>query len=91
MCDRFEDRDRGFERVVGRFRPGHPVRRRRESVGGPELEPVMHMENRGVQAFPVIESGLADSPQSVITSQVTNGVAIRMAILTAVTQAMESL
>ncbi len=43
--------------------------------------------NRGIE----IESGLADSPQSVITSQVTNGVAIRMAILTAVTQAMESL
>lgn len=42
--------------------------------------------NRGIE----IESSLADSPQSVITNQVTNGVAIRMAILTAVTQTMES-
>jgi aspartate carbamoyltransferase catalytic subunit len=38
--------------------------------------------NRGIE----IESSLADSPQSVITNQVTNGVAIRMALLTAVTQ-----
>jgi aspartate carbamoyltransferase catalytic subunit len=42
--------------------------------------------NRGIE----IESSLADSPQSVITNQVTNGVAIRMALLTAVTQTMES-
>jgi aspartate carbamoyltransferase catalytic subunit len=40
--------------------------------------------NRGIE----IESSLADSPQSVITTQVTNGVAIRMAILTAVTRHM---
>jgi aspartate carbamoyltransferase catalytic subunit len=40
--------------------------------------------NRGIE----IESSLADSPQSVITKQVTNGVAIRMAILTTVTQDM---
>jgi aspartate carbamoyltransferase catalytic subunit len=42
--------------------------------------------NRGIE----IESSLADSPQSVITKQVTNGVAVRMAILTAVTNTMES-
>lgn len=40
--------------------------------------------NRGIE----IESSLADSPRSVITTQVTNGVAIRMAILTAVTKHM---
>ena len=33
--------------------------------------------NRGIE----IESALADSPQSVITQQVTNGVAVRMAVL----------
>jgi len=42
--------------------------------------------NRGIE----IESSLADSPQSVITNQVTNGLAIRMALLTAVTQTMGS-
>ena len=36
--------------------------------------------NRGIE----IESSLADSPQSVITRQVTNGVAVRMAVLDAV-------
>ena len=36
--------------------------------------------NRGIE----IEASLADGPQSVITQQVTNGVAVRMAILTAV-------
>ena len=40
--------------------------------------------NRGIE----IESSLADSPQSVVTNQVTNGVAIRMAILNAVTKQM---
>ncbi|KXS47354.1 MAG: aspartate carbamoyltransferase catalytic subunit [Halanaerobium sp. T82-1] len=33
--------------------------------------------NRGIE----IESSVADSPQSVITEQVKNGVAIRMALL----------
>jgi aspartate carbamoyltransferase catalytic subunit len=42
--------------------------------------------NRGIE----IESSLADSPQSVITTQVTNGVAIRMAILTNVMRAADS-
>jgi aspartate carbamoyltransferase catalytic subunit len=42
--------------------------------------------NRGIE----IESSLADSPRSVITKQVTNGVAIRMAILSAVIETLES-
>ena len=37
--------------------------------------------NRGIE----IESSLADGPRSVITQQVTNGVAVRMAILTSIT------
>ncbi len=36
-----------------------------------------------------IESGLADSPQSVVTRQVTNGVAVRMAVLAAVTESQK--
>lgn len=40
--------------------------------------------NRGIE----IESALADSPCSVITRQVTNGVAVRMAVLERVSQAM---
>jgi len=43
--------------------------------------------NRGVE----IESTLADSPRSAIAQQVTNGVAVRMAILSAVTPARTSL
>jgi aspartate carbamoyltransferase catalytic subunit len=42
--------------------------------------------NRGIE----IESGLADSRRSVITKQVTNGVAIRMAILCDVIETLES-
>jgi len=40
--------------------------------------------NRGIE----IESTLADSPASVITQQVTNGVAVRMAVLEHVSRAM---
>ena len=40
--------------------------------------------NRGIE----IESRLADGPRSMITRQVTNGVAVRMAVLTAVTAAV---
>ncbi len=40
--------------------------------------------NRGIE----IESALADSPRSVITRQVTNGVAVRMAVLERVCQGM---
>jgi aspartate carbamoyltransferase catalytic subunit len=42
--------------------------------------------NRGIE----IESSLADSRQSVITEQVTNGVAVRMAILATVSKTLES-
>jgi len=42
--------------------------------------------NRGIE----IESVLADSPASAITQQVANGVAVRMAVLERVSQAMES-
>lgn len=42
--------------------------------------------NRGIE----IESSLADSRHSVITRQVTNGVAVRMAILSAVIESLES-
>ena len=40
--------------------------------------------NRGVE----IESSLADSPASVIAEQVTNGVAVRMAILSTVARTL---
>ena len=43
--------------------------------------------NRGIE----IESTLADSPASVITQQVTNGVAVRMAVLERVNNAMASI
>jgi len=41
--------------------------------------------NRGIE----IESTLADSSQSVITEQVTNGVAVRMALLDTVAKTLE--
>jgi len=41
--------------------------------------------NRGIE----IESSLADSPSSVITEQVKNGVAVRMAVLSAVIKTLE--
>jgi aspartate carbamoyltransferase catalytic subunit len=40
--------------------------------------------NRGIE----IESSLADSPSSVVTQQVSNGVAVRMAVLERVSKAM---
>jgi aspartate carbamoyltransferase catalytic subunit len=40
--------------------------------------------NRGIE----IESVLADGPRSVITQQVTNGVAVRMAVLDRVSRIM---
>lgn len=42
--------------------------------------------NRGIE----IESSLADSPCSVITTQVTNGVAVRMAVLSSVAHTLDS-
>ena len=41
--------------------------------------------NRGIE----IEGSLADSEQSVITEQVANGVAVRMAVLERVAKALE--
>jgi aspartate carbamoyltransferase catalytic subunit len=41
--------------------------------------------NRGIE----IESSLADGPSSVIVEQVTNGVAVRMALLETVVETME--
>ena len=41
--------------------------------------------NRGIE----IESSLADSPNSVITNQVTNGVAVRMAVLSSVSKTID--
>jgi aspartate carbamoyltransferase catalytic subunit len=43
--------------------------------------------NRGIE----IESSLADSPNSVITNQVTNGVAVRMAVLSSVSKTIDGL
>ncbi len=42
--------------------------------------------NRGIE----IESSLADSPASVITDQVKNGVAVRMAVLNAVVESLDN-
>ena len=42
--------------------------------------------NRGIE----IEGALADGPQSVITQQVTNGVAVRMAVLDRVTKSLNA-
>ena len=42
--------------------------------------------NRGIE----IEGALADGPHSVITKQVTNGVAVRMAVLRRVAEAMDA-
>jgi aspartate carbamoyltransferase catalytic subunit len=43
--------------------------------------------NRGIE----IDSSVADGPQSVIRMQVTNGVAVRMAVLEAVTEGLRRL
>ena len=42
--------------------------------------------NRGVE----IEAAVADGPASVITEQVTNGVAVRMAVLARVSKSLQS-
>ena len=42
--------------------------------------------NRGIE----IESLLADGPQSMITQQVTNGVAVRMAVLERVARTLDA-
>lgn len=63
------------------------VSRERMKLAAPDAI-VMHPGpmNRGIE----IESTLADSPQSVITQQVTNGVAVRMAILDTVSKTLAS-
>ena len=64
----------GIDEYFGRY----GVSRKRMRRAKPDAI-VMHPGpmNRGIE----IESELADSPQSVITRQVTNGVAVRMAVL----------
>jgi len=59
----------------------------RMKIAAPEAI-VMHPGpmNRGIE----IESSLADSRRSVITKQVTNGVAVRMAVLSAVSRSLSS-
>jgi aspartate carbamoyltransferase catalytic subunit len=63
------------------------ISRERMQLAAPDAI-VMHPGpmNRGIE----IESALADSPASVITRQVTNGVAVRMAILSTVTETLEA-
>ena len=57
-----------------------------ESIKGAKPDAIMHPGpmNRGIE----IEGSLADGPRSVITQQVTNGVAIRMAVLDRVGKTM---
>ncbi|MFQ5609836.1 MAG: aspartate carbamoyltransferase catalytic subunit [Woeseiaceae bacterium] len=59
----------------------------RMSIAKPDAI-VMHPGpmNRGIE----IEGALADSPQSVITQQVTNGVAVRMAVLERVARTLDA-
>ncbi len=63
------------------------ISRERMKLAAPDAI-VMHPGpmNRGIE----IESALADSPASVITRQVTNGVAVRMAILAVVIETLEA-
>jgi len=63
------------------------VTHRRMKLAAPDAI-VMHPGpmNRGIE----IESSLADSPASVITSQVTNGLAVRMAVLETVAKTLAS-
>lgn len=70
---------------VDEYFSSYGVNQHRLSLAAPDAI-VMHPGpmNRGIE----IESSLADSPRSVITRQVTNGVAVRMAVLTAVTETL---
>jgi aspartate carbamoyltransferase catalytic subunit len=72
---------------TGEYFANFGISRERMQLAAPDAI-VMHPGpmNRGVE----IESGLADSPQSVITQQVTNGVAVRMAVLSMVGQNMNT-
>ena len=72
---------------IDEYFANYGISHERMKVAAPDAI-VMHPGpmNRGIE----IESSLADSPQSVITEQVTNGLAIRMAILTSVVKAANS-
>lgn len=67
---------------IDEYFANYGVSTERLKIASPDVI-VMHPGpmNRGIE----IESALADSPRSVITEQVTSGVAVRMAILCAVT------
>ncbi|MDA0706021.1 MAG: aspartate carbamoyltransferase catalytic subunit [Proteobacteria bacterium] len=77
--DGIPDSDQYFEQ--------YGVSKKRLQVAAPDVI-VMHPGpmNRGIE----IESTLADSPASVITQQVSNGVAVRMAVLEWVSRTMAS-
>ncbi len=73
----------GIDEYFARYGISHE----RMEIAAPDAI-VMHPGpmNRGIE----IESSLADSPASVITKQVSNGVAVRMAILERVTRTLET-
>ncbi|MDH3546858.1 MAG: aspartate carbamoyltransferase catalytic subunit [Gammaproteobacteria bacterium] len=72
---------------IDEYFANYGISRERMRIAAPDAI-VMHPGpmNRGIE----IESALADSPASVITEQVTNGVAVRMAVLEHVSRAMAS-
>jgi aspartate carbamoyltransferase catalytic subunit len=72
---------------IDEYFASYGLSRERMKLAAPDAI-VMHPGpmNRGIE----IESALADSPASVITRQVTNGVAVRMAILSVVTETLEA-
>ena len=60
---------------------------RREDAIGTSFLPTIHPDD-AARVRREVEGMLADGPQSVITQQVTNGVAIRMAVLDRVARTM---
>ena len=70
---------------IDEYFANYGVSAKRMKIAAPDAI-IMHPGpmNRGIE----IESSLADSPQSVITEQVTNGVAVRMAVLEHVSRLM---
>ena len=72
---------------VDEYFANYGVTRKRMEHAAPDAI-VMHPGpmNRGIE----IESSLADSPSSVITEQVKNGVAVRMAVLAAVARTQDA-
>ncbi len=73
-----ERQDRGFFPTTDEYFRLWGLTRERLRLARPDAV-VMHPGpmNRGIE----IDSGVADSPQSVILEQVTNGIAVRMAVL----------